>query len=106
MLLSTDSRGWNILTSFYNYTIQAILVAKERSREEQVLGEHFCGESVTQNISGVMYFIKTDVYDDEVNQLRSTILRQRVERHSTNLSSCVRSTILRQRDTPPTSVVV
>ena len=80
MLLSTDSRGWNILTSFYNYTIQAILVAKERSREvlgEQVLGEHFCGESVTENISGVMYFIKTDVYDDEVNQLRKTILRQR-----------------------------
>ena len=86
MLLSTDSRGWNILTSFYNYTIQAILVAKERSREvlgEQVLGEHFCGESVTENISGVMYFIKTDVYDDEVNQLRNSRLRQR---DSTNLS--------------------
>ena len=42
-----------------------------------MLGEHFCGESVTENISGVMYFIKTDVYDDEVNQLRKTILRQR-----------------------------
>ena len=75
MLLSTDSRGWNILTSFYNYTIQPILVAKERRRGEQVLGEHFCGESVTENISGVMYFIKTDVYDDELNQLSNTILR-------------------------------
>ena len=42
-----------------------------------MLGEHFCGESVTENISGVMYFIKTDVYDDEVNQLRKTRLRQR-----------------------------
>ena len=58
---------------------------------EQVLGEHFCGESVTENISGVMYFIKTDIYDDEVNQLRNTILRQRLERHTTNLSSCVRN---------------
>ena len=38
--------------------------------------EHFCGESVTtENISGVMYFIKIDVYDDEVNQLRNKILR-------------------------------
>ena len=41
-----------------------------------MLGEHFCGESVTENISGVMYFIKTDVYDDEVNQLRKRRLKR------------------------------
>ena len=47
MLLSPDSGGWIPVSSFYNYTSQTILVAGE-----QVRAEHFCGESVTENISG------------------------------------------------------